>query len=53
MKIIETDRLILQTWKEEDIEAYYQINNDPKVIEFLRGKLTMEQIRLLSRIDAY
>lgn len=44
MKIIETERLFLRTWKEEDIESYYMINQDPKVIEFLRGKLTMEQV---------
>lgn len=42
--IIETERLILRTWKKEDTEAYFQINQDPKVIEFLRGSLTMEQV---------
>lgn len=45
MKVIETDRLILRTWKKEDVEPYYQINQDPKVIEFLRGPLTIEQCR--------
>jgi RimJ/RimL family protein N-acetyltransferase len=44
MKIIETERLILRTWQEEDIEAYYQINQDPKVIEFLAGSMTREQV---------
>lgn len=42
--IIETERLILRTWRKEDAEAYFQINQDPKVIEFLRGPLTMEQV---------
>lgn len=42
--IIETKRLILRTWNKEDAEAYFQINQDPKVIEFLRGPLTMEQV---------
>ena len=42
--IIETKRLILRTWRKEDAKAYYQINQDPKVIEFLRGPLTMEQV---------
>jgi RimJ/RimL family protein N-acetyltransferase len=42
--IIETERLILRTWKKEDAEAYFQINQDPKVIEFLRGPLTIEQV---------
>ena len=26
--IIETERLILRTWKKEDAEAYFQINQD-------------------------
>lgn len=42
--IIETERLILRTWEKEDAEAYFQINQDPKVIEFLLGPLTMEQV---------
>jgi RimJ/RimL family protein N-acetyltransferase len=45
MNIIETKRLILRTWKEEDAEAYYRINQDPNVIEFLPGPLTMEAVR--------
>lgn len=44
MKILETERLILRTWKEEDAVDYFNINQDPKVIEFLRGPLTMEQV---------
>jgi RimJ/RimL family protein N-acetyltransferase len=42
--IIETERLILRTWQKEDANAYHQINQDPKVIEFLRGPLTLEQV---------
>lgn len=42
--IIETERLILRTWEKEDAEAYFKINQDPKVTEFLRGPLTMEQV---------
>lgn len=42
--VIETERLILRTWKKEDADPYFQINQDPKVIEFLRGALTMEQV---------
>src|ERR1700732_4852214 len=45
MNIIETERLILRTWKDEDAEAFFHINQDPKVIEFLLGALTMEQVR--------
>jgi RimJ/RimL family protein N-acetyltransferase len=42
--IIETERLILRTWEKEDAEMYFQINQDPKVIELLRGPLSMEQV---------
>ncbi|MBP9791647.1 MAG: GNAT family N-acetyltransferase [Rickettsiales bacterium] len=42
--IIETTRLILRTWNNEDAEAYYSINTDPKVIELLLGPLTTNQV---------
>lgn len=35
MKIIETERLILRTWEEKDIEPMVAIDQDPKVCEFL------------------
>jgi RimJ/RimL family protein N-acetyltransferase len=43
--IIETERLILRTWVKEDAAPYFQINQDPKVTEFLPGPLTMEQVK--------
>ncbi len=45
MTIIETERLLLRTWRQNDAEAYFLINQDPQVIEFLRGSLTMQQVR--------
>ena len=45
MKIIETDRLILRTWKDEDASAYFDINQDPKVIEFLPKALSTQQVK--------
>lgn len=42
--IIETERLILRTWEKEDAESYHQINQDPKVIEHLRGSLTRKEV---------
>ncbi|PPE03399.1 GNAT family N-acetyltransferase [Holospora curviuscula] len=42
--IIETERLILRTLRKEDADPYFQINQDPKVIEFLPRALTMEQV---------
>ena len=35
MNVIETDRLILRTWRAEDAEAFYQLNQDPHVQEYL------------------
>ena len=43
--MIETKHLILRSWKSEDAETYFQINQDPKVIALLRGPLTMQQAR--------
>lgn len=45
MIVLETQRLILRTWLISDIEPYYLINQDAKVIEFLRGSLSREQVR--------
>jgi len=45
IKVIETERLILRTWKESDAEAYFEINQDPKVLEFLPGPLTMDTVK--------
>jgi RimJ/RimL family protein N-acetyltransferase len=42
--IIETERLYLRTWQPLDAQPYWAINQDPRVIEFLRGPLTMEQV---------
>jgi RimJ/RimL family protein N-acetyltransferase len=45
MKIIETERLILRTWKDDDADEYYRINQDQQVIEFLLGPLSMEEVK--------
>jgi RimJ/RimL family protein N-acetyltransferase len=42
--IIETKRLILRTWLTKDIESFYLINQDPKVIECLPGSLSKEEV---------
>ena len=44
MKVIETERLILRSWEADDAEAYYRINQDAKVIEFLLGPLSIQQV---------
>ena len=40
---IETERLVLRNWREEDAEALFEINNDEKVIEFLPKALTRQE----------
>lgn len=43
MKIyIETPRLILREWKEEDLPAFTRMNADPKVMEFFLSSLDEE-----------
>lgn len=44
MTVIETERLLLRTWTQNDAEAYFLINQDPQVLEFLPGPLTKEQV---------
>ena len=33
-KVIETDRLILRTWNDHDLQPMLAINQDPKVMEY-------------------
>jgi RimJ/RimL family protein N-acetyltransferase len=50
MKILETRRLILRTWEETDADSMTEINQDPRVCEFLAGmrnrELTSADIKL-------
>jgi RimJ/RimL family protein N-acetyltransferase len=40
--IIETERLILRLWKESDAAGFAKMNQDERVIEFLRGPMSLE-----------
>ena len=33
-KILETERLILRTWVDDDLKPMVEINQDPKVMEY-------------------
>lgn len=37
-----TDRLLMRSWRESDLEPFATLNADPEVMEFMRGPLTRE-----------
>src|SRR3989454_2622766 len=45
--ILETDRLLLRKYAEEDAEAFFKLNSDPEVLRFVPDKrlLNVEQAR--------
>jgi RimJ/RimL family protein N-acetyltransferase len=47
--ILETDRLLLREFVEDDAEAFFKLNTDPKVLRFVPDKplLNVEQARQL------
>ncbi len=44
MIVLATPRLLLRTWSLADVAQYHQLNQDPKVIAFLPGSLSKEQV---------
>lgn len=44
-KILETERLILRTWTIADEAPFYLMNQDPHVIEFLKGPLSENEVK--------
>jgi RimJ/RimL family protein N-acetyltransferase len=46
---IETDRLILREWKEEDIGPFAKLNADPAVMEFFPSTLTYPETEILMK----
>lgn len=43
--IIETERLVLRVWHDDDIEPYFAINQNAKVIEYLPGPMSIESVK--------
>lgn len=53
-QVIQTDRLVLRRWKDSDREPFYQLNSDPRVMEFYPKCLTREESdALIRRIDGH
>ncbi len=49
--LIQTERLLLRRWTEEDREPFYRLNSDPLVMEFMPACLTRpESDQLVDRI---
>jgi RimJ/RimL family protein N-acetyltransferase len=52
--LIETERLLLRRWKEEDREPFCRMNADPRVMEFMPECMTRaESDLLLDRINGH
>lgn len=47
--MIETERLFLREWRNDDVDAFLAINTDPRVMEFLGPPQTREEV--MSAID--
>lgn len=43
MAEVETERLLLRRWKEDDLDAYARMCADPEVMRYLSGTMTHEQ----------
>lgn len=43
VELIRTPRLVLRTWQAGDAQAFWEMNQDPRVTEFLPGPLSMAQ----------
>jgi RimJ/RimL family protein N-acetyltransferase len=46
-KIVETERLILRTWTDDDLKPMVLINQDPKVMEYFPSTLTPRETQQL------
>jgi len=54
MKILETDRLILRTWVDEDLEQMLAINQDPKVMEYFPSLQDLEMTKnFIDKVNAH
>jgi RimJ/RimL family protein N-acetyltransferase len=52
--LIETERLLLRHWRKEDREAFYRLNTDTRVMQFMPACLTRaESDQLFQRISEH
>lgn len=55
--MLETQRLLLRAWRDEDLEPWYRMNADPRVMEFFPGTWDRERAdgvatRIRAMLDA-
>jgi len=54
MEVIETERLLLRPWKDADLDAFAEMNSDPRVAEHFLSTSSREQSRAsMARIRAH
>src|SRR5713226_7135521 len=46
--MIDTDRLLLRPWERRDREPFARLNSDPRVMEFMPGRLSRADSDLLA-----
>ena len=52
MKILETNRLMLRTWNDSNLQPMLAINQDPKVMGYFPGLQDTETTDILSRMNS-
>ncbi|MEZ4814648.1 MAG: GNAT family N-acetyltransferase [Bdellovibrionota bacterium] len=51
---LETERLVLRRWKEADLEPFFKLNADPKVMEYFPKLLSREEsAQMIGRMEAH
>ena len=54
MEILETERLILRTWVDEDLESMFAINQDTKVMEYFPGLQDLQMTKnFIDKVNAH
>lgn len=44
MDVIRTERLLLRTWRDDDVAPFHALDQDPRVQAFLPGPMSMAQV---------
>lgn len=54
MKILETERLILRTWEDSDLQKMFEINQDPRVMEYFPSLQDLEITgKFIKRVNSH